>query len=375
MRRKTMGHTSSPSCGSNMAFNPARLELALHRRRLTARMLAERANITVVSLSRIKAGNQVPERSTVERIADALDYPIEFFYQDDVDTLPAAAVSFRSLSSVTQKERNAAIAAGAIAYIVSDWLQAHYKLPQPRLIDAGGAERDPAGAARSLRQAWGLGEKPIRDLIKLLEAKGVRVFSLAENTKNVDAFSCWRNDDPFIFLNTFKTTERSRFDAAHELGHLILHKHGGSNQGPQAEYEANAFASSFLMPRADVLSEMPRVHSLNQIVEMKRRWGVSAAALTYRLHKIGLITEWQYRTFNIQIRSNFGNEEPASMPREVSSLWAMVLDDMWEQKRTRAHIAAELSIPHAELENLLFGLTAGPDQERAQGKPNLSVMS
>ncbi|NHN89450.1 ImmA/IrrE family metallo-endopeptidase [Acetobacter sp. LMG 1627] len=343
-----------------MQFNPARLELAMDRRRFTARALAELADVTVVSLSQIKTGKQLPQETTIRRIADALEYPPEFFYGNDFDTLPAEAVSFRSLSSVTQRERNAAIAAGGIAYLVSDWLHSKYTLPKANFVDAS-PERDPATAARALRQTWSLGEKPISNLIKLLESKGIRVFSLAENTKNVDAFSCWRNDEPFIFLNTFKTTERSRFDAAHELGHLVLHKHGGSNQGLQAEAEANAFASSFLMPLADVISEMPRAHSLKQILHGKKRWGVSAAALTYRLHKIGLITDWQYRTFNIQLRSAFKNSEPDSMARETSTLWKMVLEDLWGQKLTRADIAKELNIPHGELENLLFGLTASSD--------------
>ncbi|WP_460986584.1 helix-turn-helix domain-containing protein [Sphingobium sp. TomTYG75] len=357
-----------------MIFNPARLELAMDRRRLTARALAELADVTVVSLSQIKTGKQVPQEATVQRIADAVGYPLAFFYGGDVDTLPAEAVSFRSLSSVTQRERNAAIAAGGIAYLVADWLQSKYELPKPNLVDAG-PERDPATAARALRQEWGLGEKPIGNLIKLLEAKGIRVFSLAENTKNVDAFSCWRNAEPFIFLNTFKTTERSRFDAAHELGHLVMHKHGGSNQGQQAEAEANAFASSFLMPRADVLAEMPRIQSLRQIISGKKRWGVSAAALTYRLHKLGLLSDWQYRTFNIQLRTDFGGSEPESMARETSALWKMVLDDLWEQKSTRADIADELDIPHGELENLLFGLTATSEEPPARNdRPSLAIV-
>ncbi|KMS53533.1 XRE family transcriptional regulator [Novosphingobium barchaimii LL02] len=357
-----------------MQFNPARLDLAMDRSRKTARALADIADVTVVSLSQIRSGKQVPQEATVGRIALALGFPVEFFYGEDVDTLPEAAVSFRSLSSVTKRERNAAIAAGGIAYLVSDWLHANYRLPAPNLVDDG-PERNPAVAARALRAAWGLGEKPIGNFIKLLEAKGIRVFSLAENTKNVDAFSCWRNDEPFIFLNTFKTTERSRFDAAHELGHLVLHKHGGSNQGKQAEAEANAFASSFLMPRADIISEMPRVHSLTQIIRAKGRWGVSAAALTYRLHKIGLLSDWQYRGFNIQLRSDYGSEEPDSMPRETSALWKMVLDDLWEQKRTRADIAKQLDIPHGELENLLFGLTAAKETPPARNaKPALSVV-
>src|ERR1019366_8677635 len=72
-------------------------------------------------------------------------------------------------------------------------LSAKFNLPEPKLIDLS-HERDPAAAARTLRQVWALGEQPISNMVRLLELKGVRVFSLAENTKNVDAFSCWRND-------------------------------------------------------------------------------------------------------------------------------------------------------------------------------------
>lgn len=82
------------------------------------------------------------------------------------------------------------------------------------------------------------------------------MFSLVEETRSVDAFSVWRSNKPYIFLNTVKTAEHSRFDAAHELGHLVLHKHGGPG-GRAAEDEANRFASSFLMPSADVRARIP----------------------------------------------------------------------------------------------------------------------
>ena len=57
-------------------------------------------------------------------------------------------------------------------------------------------------AARSLRERWALGERPISNIVHLLEAKGIRIFTLVESTKNVDAFSLWRSQRPFIFLNT-----------------------------------------------------------------------------------------------------------------------------------------------------------------------------
>src|ERR1700678_4270171 len=93
-------------------------------------------------------------------------------------------------------------------------------------------------AARILRTEWQLGEKPVSNMIHLLESKGIRVFSLAENTVKVNAYSLWRRGKPYVFLNTFKSAESSRFDAAHELAHLILHQ-DGSVTGRKAEDQAH----------------------------------------------------------------------------------------------------------------------------------------
>src|SRR4029077_3081434 len=119
--------------------------------------------------------------------------------------------------------------------------------------------------------------------------KGVRVFSLSLDAAEVDAFSMWRQRTPFVFLNTKKSAEHSRFDAAHELGHLVLHRHG-SPQGREAEREANAFASAFLMPRATVLANMPRLATVDRLIKLKKYWAVSVAALAYRLHAVGVLS-------------------------------------------------------------------------------------
>lgn len=355
-------------------FNVRRLELARKRRRYTAKILAERAQIAPVTLSRIVNGSQIPDDETVNRLIEALAYPKDFFFRDDIDPIDVTTASFRSLKAMTARERDAALAAGELAYEMIDWIRQQFNLPTADLVDLG-QERDPAGAARTLRQYWSIGERPIGNMVKLLETKGVRVFSLAENTKNVDAFSCWRNDEPYVFLNTFKSTERSRFDAAHELGHLVLHKHGGAKQGRSAEHEAHLFAASFLMPKDDVLATIPFVTDLDKIVKAKARWGVSVAALAYRLHKMNLLTDWQYRTFCIQINRKYGANEPAGLPPERSSVWQMVLTELWKDGITKSHVAARLSIPPDELENLLFGLTGDvKPPERSNGRPNLKAI-
>jgi len=176
-------------------FNPQRLSLARKRRRLTSKGFAELIGMSPVTVTRLEKANNEPEPETVDLIAKELGFPREFFFGDDIDDLSQDAASFRSLTSMTARERDAALASGSLAYLLSDYVAAKFNLPEPKLIDLS-HERDPAAAAMTVRQAWALGEQPISNMIKLLESKGVRVFSLAENTKSVDAFSCWRNDIP-----------------------------------------------------------------------------------------------------------------------------------------------------------------------------------
>src|SRR5205807_2630424 len=124
---------------------------------------------------------------------------------------------------------------------------------------------------------WGLGQLAISHMVKLLETKGVRVFSLVENAKEVDAFSTWKGGTPYIFLNTYKSSSHNRYDAAHELGHLVLHKHGAVG-GQVAEKEANLFAAAFLMPRSSVIAAAPRFATMPHLIQLKRKWLVSVSA-------------------------------------------------------------------------------------------------
>ncbi|MBN4050486.1 XRE family transcriptional regulator [Gammaproteobacteria bacterium AH-315-M22] len=357
-------------------FNPNRLVIARKRRRLSSKELAQRVGLSPITITRLeKSGN--PDPSTIESLAKELSFPKDFFYGDDIDLLTKDSASFRSLTAMTAKERDSALAAGSLAYLTSDWISSRFNLPSVDLLDLS-HEREPDIAARTLRQYWGLGVQPISNVIKLLESKGIRIFSLSENTRNVDAFSCWRDGIPYIFLNTFKTAERSRFDALHELGHLVLHRHGEA-KGREAEKEANKFSSFFLMPSEDILSRAPFVTSLNQLIKAKKRWGVSVSALAYRLHKAGTISDWQYRTFCIQINKRFGITEPNELKREYSVVWEKVFRELWKDGVTRNDLAKELSIPVDEVESLVFGLVGSYNSQNelvndTKNKPNLRLV-
>jgi Zn-dependent peptidase ImmA (M78 family)/DNA-binding XRE family transcriptional regulator len=347
-------------------FNNKRLSLARKRRRLTGRGLAEVAGVSAITISRLENGENEPDEDTVARLARALGYPAAFFTDDDPEELDTSAVSFRSLTKMSAKERDAAIAAGSLGLQLSDWVEGEFHLPKANVLDLS-YETDPEVAARSFRQFWSLGEKPIGNILGLLEVNGIRVFSLSENTATVDAFSFWRDDRPFIFLNNFKTAEHSNFDALHELGHLALHRHGGTQPSRSAEREANMFASAFLMPANDVRARMPRFITVDAIIEAKKRWRVSAMAMAYRLHALGLLTDWQYKSACIELgRRGFRSGEPGGIERETSRVWQKVLTQLWAERKTKGDIADKLHIPLDELEGLIWGLagtTIRPDRE------------
>jgi len=336
-------------------FNPGRLSIARKRRQLTKKLLAERAGISQLTLTRIESGQtQDPEKETVYALSKALSYPVSFFYLEDCEELPPEAVSFRSLSSLTARQRDSALAAGAIAHLLDDWVTQRFNLPKPDIIDL--RDEDPESAAIALRRYWGIGSKPIPHLIKMLEAKGVRVFALSEKNKNVDAFSCWRNGVPYIFLNTFKSSERSRFDTAHEIGHLVLHVHGGTS-GREVEREADKFASAFLIPRDDFVANVPRVHSLEQLIKNKSRWGVSVSALARTAFEYDIISDWHYRELCKQISyRGFRTKEPAPMGREESVLWKKIFKELWKDGLTKDHVASQLGVPKDEIASLIGGL-------------------
>ena len=353
-------------------FNSSRLILARKRRKITGKELAEKTGLTSVTISRFEQGINEPSKESLHLIADVLQYPSKFFYGNDIEAIPTEAVSFRSLKKMSAKERDAAIAAGLLGVLLSDWTEDRFNLPEIDMIDLS-HEDNPEIAARSLRQHWGLGEAPIPNMLKLLEAKGARVFSLSEDTRMVDAFSFWRDERPYIFLNTVKTAERSIFDAAHELGHLVMHKHGGatnSSYSNSIEHEANQFASAFLMPAHDVRARRGRKITTDSIIQIKSRWRVSAMAMAYRLHALKLISDWQYRSFCIELgRRGYRQGEPVGIDRETSVVWQKVFSQLWSEKTTKQEVADELHIPLVELESIVFGLFGYSSKEHPSLRP------
>ncbi|MET8154679.1 ImmA/IrrE family metallo-endopeptidase [Actinoplanes sp. NPDC049668] len=264
-----------------------------------------------------------------------------------------------------------------MAVLINDWIERHFRLPQPGLPTL--SHLDPEEAAERVRGLWGLGEAPIPNMVHLLEAHGVRVFSLATDCVNVDAYSLRYEGHPFSFLNTLKSAERGRFDAAHELGHLVLHADDRLAHGVEAEDQANKFASAFLMPKAGVLAQGLYDATPERLISAKRRWKVSAVALAYRAHDLHLLSDWKYKAVSKRLAQlGYRRDEPVGIGnRETSQVLGKVFASLRSDSE-KTSLASELYLTNTELNLHVFGLVpivleGGREQSQAV-RPRLTVV-
>lgn len=352
---------------------------------MTKKGVAERVNLSTNTIHRYETGELNPSEENVRQIAAVLEFPVIFFEgEEELEQPRIDNASFRGLASKTEKVMKAALQSGTLAYLFDDWISERYNRV-PLDLPEYPAEMNPQLAAKLLRQEWRLGDKPIENMVHLLEAKGIRVFSLAENNKDIDAYSVWRDDIPYIFLNRFKSAESSRFDAAHELCHLCLHKHGGATaekKNSPIEKDAQAFAGAFLMPEADIKSVISApIYSVEDLLPYKRRWRVAAVALAYRLFELGFIRQSRSNSFYVEMsRRGWLTDEPQPIAREQSNLWQQIFDDLRQSDITKLDISNETGVPIWELEALLFGLANmitidGNGEKTPVQKPNLRIVN
>lgn len=307
----------------------------------------------------------------------------EFFSRPDLTAIGVEQGFFRARRRATAAQLGSARAAASIGAELYDWITDRFALPPVVVPDLD--EQDPESAAAALRAIWGRGEQPLPNLVQLSEAHGVRVMSLPTGAETVDAFSLWLNGVPYVFLATTKTAERSRFDLAHELGHLTMHSRtpaetgSGGAENRRLEQEADAFASAFLMPCRHLLAHVGREPAVPQILRVRNYYKVSAMAATKRLYDIGRLTDWSYRQNCVQLtQRGFRTHEPGGISRERSHVFSTVFTSLRERGIGAGEVCQELGIAPRELHALTFGQVpvtiSGDGRAATSSRPVLRVV-
>lgn len=336
-------------------LNPVRVRLARELKEWSQADLAREMSLTPAAISQIEAGTLRAGRATSERLAQVLGVPAAFLGMPVTETHEGF---FRSLrrSSVTDRRK-----ARAIAHVAHDLgvatrpttLESSRSIPHLPVSGLDASREEVEGIAAEVRTVLGLAAGPVRDVVGVLEAHGVLVIRLPLNTADVDAFTLPFPDLPVVVLGADKQDRaRSRFDAAHELGHLVLH--GAHVWGvKEVEQQAHWFAAAFLMPATDIEEQLPTRPDWPRLFALKTEWEVSLAALLMRAKTLGRMSDSQYLT-----------AVKAASARGWRRLEPIPLGDPEEPQRlsrilhSRAGVQAAVSLPSDIVEALAIATAA-----------------
>jgi len=293
--------------------------------------LARKTNLSQAVISRLETGalDMTSERRDV--LATALDCPPEIFEKQP--TLPGLAISClhhrRRASTMTVKTMRRIEALTHLTRLSMEGLLAGISPEAQRELIREPIELDgnPRDVATHLRQRWNLGDGPITNLVGIVESAGIIVIERPLSAPGQDAVSTWPGDKtrfPMMLVSRGLATDRLRFTVAHELGHLLMH----DVPGPDQEEQANQFASELLAPAGSIRPDLEglRTGDFRRLLALKERWGMSISALIRRAYDLDVISDRQYREFNVRLgQMGWRKSEPGSVTPETPTTLTLIL--------------------------------------------------
>ena len=267
-------------------------------KQFSQRALAEAAGLSVPAIKSLELAKAEPRVRTVQAIAKALDVKLQDLF------LPARelkTVRFRSTKRIQNRENILA----DIARRLEDFnyleeilnMRTPFRLRQIR--DRCSKDRI-VECADLCRKKLGLSaDEPIYDICGLLEHAGVKVLTVHLASNNFFGLSVGEEDGgPAVVVNVWERipVERWIFSAAHELGHLMLHRQAydvkQTEESKEEESEADLFAGHFLMPDQGFRKEWNEaagLHGVDRVFKVKGIFHVSYKTILYRLIENGVV--------------------------------------------------------------------------------------
>jgi len=290
----------------------------------TQRELAVRAHLTQSTVSKVESGLVDLRGTNLDAIARALDCPPALLtfpmpeLEVDVTCLHHRRRKSKMTSLVTKKVEGVAhLTRLSVEALLPEAVATRTgvaRLPRVEGLD----KPDPVALAAQVREIAGLPPGPVENVIATLESLGIVVVKRALGSTAQDAVSSWPHDTnrpAILIVNSGLSGDRQRFTVAHELGHMIMHRLPNEDQ----ERQADLFAASLLAPADDIRPHLVGLttRDFKVLLELKLTWGVSVAALIRRALDTGVISDRQYREFQVKLnRLGWRTSEPVSVKHE-----------------------------------------------------------
>lgn len=282
-------------------FNPERLVLARSARRINQEELAKKIGFSGSMISRWESGLNVPSAEALVKLSQELKFPERWFALQYLEH--DGVYQFRSLKKADTSARGKAKARLSIFHEIANVIEQWVDYPSLNIVQSPNrieainiTDERIEQLAEEQRKLWGLGNRPVKNLTRLLESSGVMITKDWLDSEDMDGVSTWIKDRPYILIAKDKGNYfRNRFDNAHEFGHIVLHKNLAHEECEsighnEIERQANYFASCLLMP-SEAISLTYRNITLENLLIEKRHWRISVAALIMRNYSLGLIND------------------------------------------------------------------------------------
>lgn len=298
------------------------LEALRLSRGLTQAQVSEVTGISQATLSKLESGLFDIDDEKWDQLADLMGVPSTAFFDITESAAPARIFHRKRKTTPQTAVKKVAAELSLVRLRVRDLLGE--QRTTLKVHDLDGGFTTPQEVAVLVRAELGAGNEPIADLVCLLESAGAVVLRWPLEAIQVDAVASWQDGTvPVILVGEHVPADRQRFTMAHELGHAVMHD---SEATDAQEKEADAFAAEFLLPAERLRAEWPSQPSLETLLPLKRRWGISLAALIRRAHDASLITETEYRNWSIQLSTaGMHRREPEPTERENPSALATAI--------------------------------------------------
>lgn len=321
-----------------IGLQPERLLHALASKGWTRADLAKNLGVSAPTVSKWCKGEQSPEANTFISLAEILEVEPEWLTR--LPRKPLLNPLFRSASTAPKAARNLLQAhLRSLDDVSCNFLEyvdyPAVNLPIRKFKTASSiTTQDIEDAAAECRKLWQLSLAPIQNLVLAAEGAGILISREETGISLIEALSDWSEESqhPLVFLSADKANGfRSRFDLAHEIGHLILHRgldapDTSSEDGRLIynlmESQAHKFAGALLLPAETFVEDVRLPVTLDNLLLLKQRWGVSVGAMIMRLHALNVISD----------------DEKGNLFKRRSARWgskAEPLDDYWKPEQPR----------------------------------------
>lgn len=313
-----------------------RIKQARDLKGLTQSQLADAVGIDQSAIAHFEAGRAFPSPPSVSLIALETGVRPGFFELEPAPPLPLGSLVYRARSSMRKSERDRAHQYLSLLVEQMRRMSKELNLPMLRFPSPLG---NPVRSARLARIAFDIDPlRPVAHIINAMERHGAVVFGLPLSMERIDAFSSWVNIDcerPVIALKSVDAGDRVRFSAAHELGHLVMHK-DVHRYSTELEEEANAFAAEFLLPEEAMRKVLTQSLTLESAARLKQTWRVSIQMIIHRANDLGIITQRRYRTLFKQIGvRGWRTKEPGEVLVEHPRLFRQAAELLYDQDYVR----------------------------------------